>query len=470
MASACFAVPTTYRSILKRHVYARLALFVVGIVIGLALFATPRATAAAELNGVRVGGHGDFTRIVIDADQALGYTTRSLAGPPRLVVDLPIVAGSVPQDARSGLVGGLRHGRFNAQTMRLVFDMTGNFRVWRIFELAPEAGRGHRIVIDVKPDDAPIEQQVAALPLTAPETATAPVARAPATPQPPVRLRPAAPDAPRPRLKPETPVVADAAPSGAPQRLSVTSTAAAAAAPAAPRAQPAQRPVRPLIAIDAGHGGHDPGALGTRVEEKEITLAVARKLAAALRDTGRFRVLLTRDDDTKIPLRERYQMAERAGADLFISLHADANPAKGLRGASIYTFSSRASDAEAARLAKRENKVDEGEIDYDDTIEGILNDMEFADTLFRSGEFSRLAHIELSAVSPMIPKPRRSARFMVLRSRSIPSVLIELGFLTNRSDEAALLDAQHQTRLAQAIASAVERFRVGDLFFTESQL
>jgi N-acetylmuramoyl-L-alanine amidase len=219
----------------------------------------------------------------------------------------------------------------------------------------------------------------------------------------------------------------------------------------------------PLIVIDAGHGGVDPGAIGpSGLEEKEVTLAIAKALRQQLLADGRYRVQLTRQDDRFIALRERFGLAQQAGASLFVSLHADAHRNPLLRGASVYTLSEKASDAETEALAAKENKSDLlGGVQYpeDNELVGtILLDMTRYETLNYSREFAKELVSELKRDTLLLRNTERYAGFAVLKAPDIPSVLVELGYLSNTEDEALLQSAKHQRKLAGAIARAIELY------------
>jgi N-acetylmuramoyl-L-alanine amidase len=219
----------------------------------------------------------------------------------------------------------------------------------------------------------------------------------------------------------------------------------------------------PVIVIDAGHGGIDPGATGVNgVREKTITLAVARELRDALQASGRYQAYLTRDDDEFVALRERIKRGREARGSLFISLHADAMGRHGTRGASVYTLSETASDAEAEKLAAKENKsdiivgTDLGQ--HDALVTSILIDLAQRDTKNKAIEFADVLSAELAAVSPLLRKHRRFAGFAVLKAPDVPSVLVELGYLSNPTDAANLASRAHRARLAGATVQAIDRY------------
>jgi N-acetylmuramoyl-L-alanine amidase len=220
---------------------------------------------------------------------------------------------------------------------------------------------------------------------------------------------------------------------------------------------------KPLIMIDAGHGGQDPGAIGKHnTHEKDITLNYAKALREALLATGRYRVQLTRDDDRFIMLPERVAMARRQKADLFISFHADSNPNPDAKGLSIYTLSENASDDESAALAERENKADiiPG-MDLSGTdadVASILIDLTQRETMNKSSRFADFVVQSLHPGIDKLVKPHRYAGFRVLKAPDIPSVLIELGFLTNEKNERLLLTEEYRARVVSSVVKGIDRF------------
>ena len=218
----------------------------------------------------------------------------------------------------------------------------------------------------------------------------------------------------------------------------------------------------PLVVIDAGHGGHDPGAVsphdGSR--EKDITLALARAIRKDLLASGRVRVALTRADDRFLVLEERYGIARRLKADLFISVHADAAENQDASGASIYTLAEVASDREAARLASRENKaniingVDLGAHSGD--VSAILLDLTQRETMNLASDFARLLQREASDEVEFRTTAHRFASFIVLKAPDTPSVLFETGFVSNENDVAFLVSSAGQKKIARGVREAVQ--------------
>ena len=219
---------------------------------------------------------------------------------------------------------------------------------------------------------------------------------------------------------------------------------------------------RPLVVIDAGHGGHDPGAISpaTGKREKDITLAVAQAIKAELIRSGRVRVALTREDDRFLILGERSGIAHNIKADLFISIHADSAPADTASGATIYTLSEVASDREAQLLAQRENRADIingvnlGR--QKSEVASILLDLAQRETMDNSAAFANLLKREATGLMPFRPDYHRMAGFVVLKAPDTPSILLEAGYLTNIEDAERLLSDAGKQNVATAIRRAVE--------------
>lgn len=242
--------------------------------------------------------------------------------------------------------------------------------------------------------------------------------------------------------------------------------AASIAIPAAPRPLSLPRvegdPSRPLVVIDAGHGGFDPGAVSptSGLREKDVTLKLAKAIRDALLKSGRVRVALTRDDDRFLLLPERYGIARKLHAELFISIHCDSIGAGDASGASVYTLSEVASDKEAARLAARENRadvisgVDLGSANAD--VSSILIDLTQRETMNASAGFAQLLGREARPLVPMKPQFHRFASLVVLKAPDMPSILFETGYISNPKDAAFLNSDDGQRRIADAVTRAVE--------------
>ena len=239
---------------------------------------------------------------------------------------------------------------------------------------------------------------------------------------------------------------------------------AAAASGTAAHGRTAIRPPAPLVMLDPGHGGKDPGAVGVSgTYEKHVSLAAALELKRQLEAEGRYRVALTRTRDTFIPLDDRVARAQAHGAALFVSMHADALSDHSVRGASVYTLADSASDAQTAALARRENSADRfGGAGFNTSpeIARILASLVRRETRIGSSQLARSMVSNLDDNLPMLPNPERHAGFVVLKAADIPSVLVEMGFMSNPVDEAELRRPRHRTRIAEAMKRAVDAYFV----------
>lgn len=234
-----------------------------------------------------------------------------------------------------------------------------------------------------------------------------------------------------------------------------------------PTPVPAQKPERDtrkkIVVIDPGHGGIDPGAISKNgQEEKELTLKYALDLKRALEKTGRYNVVLTRMDDRFLRLRERIAIARRVHGDLFISLHADSNPEPSARGLSVYTLSENASDKEAAMLAQRENKAEILDgidlSDQSDDVAGILIDLAQRESKNKSARMATYMVRELKPHISLVRNTHRFAGFAVLKLPDMPSVLVELGFMSNEEDERKLKDPEYGKQIIRSLIKAIDRY------------
>jgi N-acetylmuramoyl-L-alanine amidase len=240
--------------------------------------------------------------------------------------------------------------------------------------------------------------------------------------------------------------------------------------PAASHAEGARRAARartveklPLLVLDPGHGGKDPGAIGVSgTYEKHVAFATAQELARRLAGTGRYRVVLTRQDDNFIALDDRVTIAQQHGADLFMSIHADALSNHTVRGASVYTLAANASDPQSAVLAAHENAADRYGVgagaDVSPQVARILASLVAHETRVGSVRLQQSAVGSLGKDFPMLENPARHAAFAVLKAADIPSVLVEMGFMSNAHDEASLRQASHRARVAAALHRAIDGY------------
>jgi N-acetylmuramoyl-L-alanine amidase len=411
------------------------------------------ADTSPTVTEAKLGVEPNLTRVELSLTGSPDYRVFTLADPDRVVIDLSQVGWKVPGGKKlqgHGLVAGLRYGLFKAGTSRIVLDLAAPAAVTDARILPANGDQPVRLAVDLRPTDVAAYRASVQTVLFTSSGAVAP-AVAEAGSVNPVLGGPAV-----------------AAP------LDGTKAAAAAAAAADTAAKPAAKPTtskpavaaadvpKPLIVIDPGHGGIDPGALGSSTMEKNITLAVAKQLQKTLLATGRFRVVLTRDKDVFIPLRDRFKIARDKGADLFISLHADSNPGTLARGASVYTLSDKASDAEAEALATKENKSDViNGVDLSQqsqTVSGILIDLAQRETINMSSRFASILVGDLRNDTMMLQNSHRFAGFAVLKAPDVPSVLLEMGYISTPDDERLLTDTNHQKKLSDSITHAIEDY------------
>lgn len=375
------------------------------------------AEPVGQVSNIRVGQHPDKTRVVLDLSREIEFFVFLLPDPYRIVVDLPELAFDLPVGAgtrKVGRIAGWRHGLFEPGTSRLVIDAEAPMIVKAAFILPPSGAQGHRLVLDlVKTDRARF--------ITASNRSV----------KKRVALR-------APRIQAPTATAPPPGVSGGQKKV---------------------------VVIDPGHGGVDPGALGPHVHEKVIVLATAKALKRELEKMGRYRVILTRDRDIFVRLRERVAIARRSNADLFVSLHADTIGDRSLRGLSVYTLSENASDAEAALLAKHVNKSDIiAGMDFSNEapeVTDILIDLAQRRTKNLAVRLAGYVVDEMERETKLLSRSHRFAGFAVLKAPDVPSVLIELGFLSNKKDARILGDPKHRAKLASGIARSIDRYFQG---------
>ena len=383
-------------------VRGRIALACAAVVAGfVAVAASHAAPNAAGLLNVRLGGDATTTRIVIDLDRATSgkLVADGLSG-GRIVLLLGDVSAAGGQQGQGqGLVKRWVVDQQGAAA-RLQMDIAPQAKVKRRFLLPPADGVDHyRYVVDVAPA-TPDEIKLAKA----------------SAPPPPLTLR------------------ANFLPAKA-STLSMKRT----------------------IVIDAGHGGHDPGARGAEGFEKDVNLAAAQALKARLEKSGRYRVVLTRDDDVYIALDDRVRIAQRAGADLFISLHSDSGPDPEVRGASVYTLSDKAS-MRATRFVSRDDWYMKASLTGDRSVRDILFDLTQRATKNRSAAFAETLVGHIDGRAPLLRRSHRDAGFMVLLAPEVPAVLLEMGFVSNPQDEAMLRDPAQRSRLMDAVADSIDDY------------
>jgi N-acetylmuramoyl-L-alanine amidase len=369
---------------------------------------------------VRVSGDDKQTRFVLDLDSKIAVRAFALADPYRVVVDLPEVTFKLPAGAGSagrGLIKAFRYGLVMPGGSRIVLDLAGPAKIGNAYVLDAANGQPPRLIIELEAVDRTAFVQSLAV-----ES--------------------------RPELRPAVGIV--------PAMVSVIpATLPAAAAP----------DLRPVVVLDPGHGGIDNGTQASTGEtEKTMVLDFALALRDRIEKAGKYRVVMTRTDDTFIPLADRVKIARAQSAALFVSIHADALPRRegDAQGATIYTLSDRASDAEAERLADAENKADAiGGVNLTEEptdVADILIDLAQRETRTFSNRFARLLMGQMKGTVRMHKHPLKSAGFKVLKAPDVPSVLIELGYVSNKADLEQLVSEGWRSRTVGSVAQAVEAF------------
>jgi N-acetylmuramoyl-L-alanine amidase len=385
------------------------------------LFLPTLAKADMSVDDLRFGLHGEKNRLVLEFSQEAPFKVFTLSNPNRLVIDTPRFNWKPAKidNINGSFITSIRQGSSQGNASRIVLDSDRPLQIYNAYSLAASNGAKPRLVIDygrvLKAEDA---------------------AKSFGTFSPSNAL----------------PV----------ETVTTTTTTTITTAPI-----PIKKLRKPIIIIDPGHGGEDPGAIGKAhshsVREKDITISLSRRLRDALNATGRYDARMTRDNDRFIKLYDRVAIARQLGGDLFISIHADSIGRSNVNGASIYTLSDTASDAETAKLAARENKADLiGGIDLgveDKEVADILIDLVRRDTMNQSKFFANtiVSSFNRNGVKTL-ERPHRYAGFAVLKAPDIPSVLIESGFVSNPQEAALLTQADYQDKIARAIQSGVDEY------------
>jgi len=441
--------------------------FKLAILACLAAVMLPHALKAAEavVTDVRVGPQARTTRVVFELSNQVPYSVFSLSNPYRVVIDMPEVGWRLPPrplPVRTGVFETLRYGLYKPGNSRVVVDLRQPAVVKKTFIMAPSGTHAYRLVIDlVSATKTVFARHQKAGPIKVSQLGTSSFVG----PKAPVTKVPAA-------AAPKKPSVVAQAPAAQRQtQLSQQVVVATsrqniqnATFQLAPR-KPAIRPQREtrVVVIDAGHGGPDPGTIGNSgIYEKHITLAMARELKEQLEASGRYKVVLTRQRDIFIRLRDRVSKGREAGADLFISLHADSIKDSKVNGPSIYTLSENASDKEAAALASKENKSDLiAGIDLtheNRDVTNILIDLAQRESMNQSATFAGHLIKSLKRQVHVLRNTHRFAGFAVLKAPDVPSVLVEMGFLSNPTDERNLRSRTYRRRFASAMKKGIDTY------------
>jgi N-acetylmuramoyl-L-alanine amidase len=394
---------------------------------GYAAGESPRAEVESSFpvaSDVRIAGDEKQTRFILDLDKKVPLRAFALADPYRVVIDLPQVSFHLDPGAGTvarGLIKAFRYGLVLPGGSRMVFDLTGPARIKNSYALDAANGQPARLVVELESVDRTTFVQALAA-----EN--------------------------RPDLRPAI----------GPTQVAATAVANKVVASAAPEAVALD--TRPLIVLDPGHGGIDNGTQANGESEKSIVLSFGLALRERLEKSGKFRVTMTRSDDTFIPLDERVKVARNQSAALFVSIHADALPrGEGdAQGATIYTLSDKASDAEAERLADSENRADAiGGVNLTEEptdVADILIDLAQRETKTFSNRFARLVAGEMKTTARMHKHPLKSAGFRVLKAPDVPSVLIELGYVSNKDDLQQLTSENWRSKTVGAVAKAIDGF------------
>jgi N-acetylmuramoyl-L-alanine amidase len=449
------------------------------------------AGQAATVKSVSVEPAGGDVRVVISFDGGFDAPSAfALDAPQRLVVDLPGNKADTRSYPGQGSVSGARTAQFAPDKARLVLDLSAPMtlgetsaadnKLTLLLKAADPAAFAKLTRGRTKLPGIELPKPVDVAKFELPEPKAPPVVEAPTPPA--AKVAALAPK-PAPAAAKPSPAATRAVNAGAkaaeayvdrisvPTREMVRQAALADATALQPKGKATARPVRagkggdrPLVVIDAGHGGHDPGSIsvyGGR-REKDVTLAIAKAIADEINKGGRARAMLTRSDDRYLVHRERFEIARRNKAALFISVHADAAPVPEARGATVYTLSEVASDREAARLAARENKTsvlagfDFAKESRD--VADILIDLAQRETMNASAAFATVLQREMSPKVHFKSNAHRFAGFLVLKAPDVPSVLLETGYVSNEQDSRFLFSEAGQEAIAEGVAKAVDAY------------
>jgi len=381
--------------------------------------ALPALAANTEF-GVRLGGGVSATRVVIDSVRPVSVSPEP-GESDQLTLD---VTGASPDQSLTGAgLGLVKDWRIETggHGLRLSLRLAGPARIKASFQIPPDAAHpGYRYVVDLVEGRASAQSAPTSEPIAVEASAgEASVHEAPAFSRHETRSG-------RTRLA----------------------------------SRPAERKV---IVIDAGHGGHDPGAHGPHANEKDVTLAAALQLRKRLLREGRYRVVMTRSDDTFVPLEERVRIARRAGADLFIALHADsAGDNDAPHGASVYTLSGHG-ETRVNEVLDGHEWFDHAAPRSDPSVKRILLDLTQRSTLNRSNLFAQVLVDQIGQKIDVLPRTHRDASYFVLLAPDVPAVLLEMGFITSREDEARLTDPVRRGELMDSVAAAIDRYFRGDV-------
>jgi N-acetylmuramoyl-L-alanine amidase len=426
----------------------------------------PSSALAAQIMAVRVWPADEYTRVTLENDGDLKATHFMLADPPRLVVEIDGLALNealkslvAKVESNDPYISHVRIAQNRPNVVRLVFDLKEEVKP-QVFNLAPVAGYRHRLIFDLYPVRA-VDPLAAMIEKENWSDSGVPAATPTPAPQPgDATIGKAGPDA-------IAKLEADAARAG---------STPAQPQPSAPQSQPASPARNPAsgnagkvarmvtIALDPGHGGEDPGATGASgVHEKDIVLAVAKRLKGKLEELPNTRVMLTRDADFFVPLGQRVEKARKVQADLFVSIHADAFIQPSARGSSVFVLSEKGASSSAARwLANDQNKADLiGGVNLgtqDKQLASVLFDLSTTAQINDSMKLGKAVLSEIGGINRLHKGSVEQAGFAVLKAPDIPSILVETAFISNPEEEARLKDDAYQNQLADAITKGIKRY------------
>ena len=431
----------------------------------------PSRAGAAQILAVRVWPAPDYTRVTLENDSNLKAEHFIVPDPPRLVVDIegldlnPTLKSLVAKiQSNDPYIKQVRVGQNRPGVVRLVFDLKEEIKP-QVFTLEPVAGYKHRLIFDLYPIQPidPIARMIEQGDWNkdgAVAIAPAPAAPPAAVPSPPPAITPP-PIEPGVRLEPEI-AGTNQSTSPVPRRDS----------------KPAPQVVTRLItvALDPGHGGEDPGATGaTGMREKDVVLAIAKRLKAKLEELPNVRVMLTRDGDYFVPLGQRVEKARKVQADLFVSIHADAFVVPSARGSSVFVLSEKGASSTAARwLATDQNKADLiGGINmgsHDRQLASVLFDLSTTAQINDSMKLGKAVLGHIGGINRLHKGAVEQAGFAVLKAPDIPSILVETAFISNPEEEAKLRDGSYQDKLADAITSGIKSYFANNPPLAKSRL
>lgn len=362
---------------------------------------------AADIKAMRSWHSPEGSRLVFDVDKPVAYKVFTLSNPARVVIDIKnsrFLAKIPSPKSEFSVIRYIRTGQYDSSTYRVVIEISESIKA-NAFQLAPNSQYGQRLVVDLN------------------------------------------------RLKPKS------------DTQTAVSTKQQTIVPSTPDKKP-EMPVKQklIVAVDAGHGGEDPGALGKKgTREKDVVLAIAKKVASRINRHPQMQAVMIRKGDYYVGLEKRTRLARDSGADLFVSIHADAVKRRSVRGSSVYALSDKRATSEIAKwLAAKENASDlAGGVsiaDKDDDVAGVIMDLMMDNTKHESILFAKDVLHEMKRVGPVLHNQIERASFAVLKSPDIPSVLIETAFISNPKDEKKLKNKKFQNQIADAIYNGIYRY------------